>query len=255
MGWAWYVVTLVPVIGLVQVGVQARADRYTYLPLIGPFIIVVWGASDLLASLAALRARTATTFVSSAVVAVGLTAAAHVEAGYWHDSVTLYERALAVTKNNAVAHNDLGLALLERGELDGTILHCREALRLDPGHPEAPNHLATALARQGRSAEAIAVYRAALAVRPGDVTFHSNLGAVLADQGDLAAAAAEFRAALGLDPDSASAHYNMGVLLAREQRYDDAVRELAVARKLDPFDPEIRQSLDQAKALVEASAR
>ena len=255
MGWVWYVVMLAPVIGLVQVGLQARADRYTYLPLIGPFIAVVWGASDLAERLADLRVRRAARFVAGALAAGGLIIAARVQAGYWHDSVSLYERALAVTNDNAVAHNDLGLALLERGELDGTIVHCREALRLDPSHPEAPNHLATALARQGRAAEAIAVYREALVRRPFDVTFHSNLGTVLAEQGDLAGAAAEFREALRLDPDSANAHYNMGVLLARERRYDEAAHELAAAQRLDPFDAQIGQSLDQARALAGSSAR
>ena len=255
MGWAWYLVTLLPVIGLVQVGLQARADRYTYLPLIGVFIAVVWGASDLASRLTNMRARKAGIIALGALVAAGLIVAARVEAATWHDSVTLYERALEVTTDNAFAHNVLGLALLERGDLDGTIRHCREALRLDPGHAEAPNSLATALARKGLAAEAITVYREALRIWPGDATFHSNLGTVLAEQSDLPAAAAEFQEALRLEPGSANAHYNMGVLFARQQRWDEAIDELTAAQRLDPFDPEIRQSLDQARALRRSPPR
>ena len=255
MGWAWYLVMLVPVIGLVQVGLQARADRYTYLPLIGVFIAAVWGASDLAVRIADDRARKPAIFAVGALVAAGLIVVARLEAGTWHDSVMLYQRALAVTSDNAFAHNDLGLALLERGDLDGAILHSRQALRLDPEHPEAPNTLATALSRKGLAAESVAVYREALRTRPGDVTFHSNLGTVLAEQGDLPAAAAEFQEALRLAPGSASAHYNMGVLFARRQKWDEAIEELTVAQRLDPFDAEIRESLDQARALRGSSPR
>jgi tetratricopeptide (TPR) repeat protein len=255
MGWAWYLVMLVPVIGLVQVGLQARADRYTYLPLIGVFIAVVWGVSDLAARVAGDRARKAAVIAMGALVAAALIVTARVEAGRWHDSVTLYERALAVTEDNAAAHNDLGLALLERGDLDGAIRHSREALRLDPVHAEAPNTLATALSRRGLAAQSVAVYREALRNRPGDVTFHSNLGTVLAEQGDFPAAAAEFQEALRLAPGSASAHYNMGVLFARRQQWDQAIEELTAAQRLDPFDAEIGRNLDQARALRGSAPR
>jgi Flp pilus assembly protein TadD len=253
VGWAWYVVTLLPVIGLVQVGLQARADRYTYLPLIGPFIAVTWGFAERLERIAEVRVRNALCFGTAGVVSVALASAAYVQTGYWHDSVTLNTRALAVTQNNAVAHNDLGLALLEREDFDGAIRHCREALRIDPGHPEAPNHLATALAREGRLEEAFAVYRQALSIRPGDVTLHSNFGTVLGEQGQFAEAAAQFAEAVRLDPDSSDAHYNLGVLLARQERYDAAIAEFLIAERLSPFDPEIRQSLEDARALRDAA--
>jgi protein O-mannosyl-transferase len=242
IGWAWYAIMLIPVIGLIQVGVQARADRYTYLPLIGPFIAVTWLFGN------TVRRRE---FVlgTAAVVGVLITGSAYVEAGYWHDSVTLYTRALAVTKDNSVAHGNLGLALLEAGDLDGAIAHSREALRLTPGNAEAPNHLATALTRKGLPDDAIAVYRTALAVRPSDVTLHSNLGTVLAEQGQLDAAAREFQEALRLAPGSSDAHYNLGILRARQERFDEAIVELAEAQRLSPFDAQIRESLDQARAL------
>lgn len=242
VGWAWYVIMLVPVIGIVQVGVQARADRYTYLPLIGIFLAATWTVADMRLPRAAVRAV-------AALVGIALAAASYVEAGYWRDSVTLYRRALAVTTGNAVAHNNLGLALLERGDLDGTIEHCRKALEIDPGHPEAPNHLATALTGKGLDAEAIAVYRRAIAIRPGNATFHSNLGTVLAESGDLGGAAAAFAEAIRLAPGSSDAHYNLGVLLARQGRYDAAIAELEIARRLSPFDAQIQESLREAARL------
>jgi Flp pilus assembly protein TadD len=242
IGWAWYLIMLVPVIGLVQVGIQAHADRYTYLPLIGPFIAITWAFCELV------KHRTAV-MATAACVALVLIATSYVEAGYWRDSITLYTRALAVTKRNAVAHDALGLALLEKGDLDGAIAHTREALRLEPGHPEAPNHLATALTKRGETAEAINVYRAALAIRPNDATLHSNYGTVLAEQGQLDAAAAEFAAAIRLAPGSSDGHFNMGILLARQERFADAAVELRRALELSPFDPQIREALAQVEAL------
>jgi Flp pilus assembly protein TadD len=242
IGWAWYVIMLLPVIGLIQVGVQARADRYTYLPLIGPFLAMTWAYGDTVR-------RRELVVGTAAVAGVLLTGAAYVQAGYWHDSVTLYTRALAVTTDNAVAHGNMGLALLEAGDLDGAIAHSREALRLAPGNAEAPNQLATALTRKGLADEAIAVYRTALAVRPNDVTLHSNFGTVLAEQGRFDDAAREFQEALRLAPGSSDAHYNLGILLARQERFDEAIAELSEAQRLSPLDAQIRESLDQAKAL------
>ncbi|HEX4826069.1 MAG TPA: tetratricopeptide repeat protein [Candidatus Polarisedimenticolaceae bacterium] len=242
IGWAWYAIMLVPVIGIVQVGIQARADRYTYLPLIGIFLAATWAFAELA------EGRLGLQRAAAAAAGLALTAAAYVEAGYWHDSVTLYRRALAVTQDNVVAHNDLGLALLQQNDLEGAIRESREAIRLDPGHPEPANTLATALTRLGRPQEAIAAYRTALAHRPSDAVLHGNLGTVLAETGDLDGARTEFQTALRIAPDSSDAHYNVGILLAREGRYDEAIAELVIAQRLSPFDPEIRQSLDAARA-------
>jgi Flp pilus assembly protein TadD len=246
IGWAWYLIMLVPVIGIVQVGIQARADRYTYLPLIGIFIAATWTFAELSERIDDVRLRRGLCRGAAAAVGLALGASAWAEAGYWHDSVRLYTRALSVTKDNVVAHNDLGLALLQQGDLDGAVRESREAIRLDPGHPEPPNTLATALTRKGRPDDAIAVYRAALRERPNDAVLHGNLGTVLAESGDLSGAAAELTTALRLAPDSSDAHYNVGVLLAREGRFAEAIAELEAAQRLSPFDPEIRQSLEEA---------
>jgi Tfp pilus assembly protein PilF len=245
VGWCWYLVTLLPVLGIVQVGVQARADRYTYIPLVGIFVIAAWGTCELFERFA----RPAVAAAISAAVVVGLAASAYVQAGYWRDSETLYGRALALRPDNAVAHVNLATALLERNDAAGAETHAREALRLDPGHPEPSRILGNALARQGKLDEAIAVYRSAVAARPDDAILRSNLGAFLGDRGMLDEAEREIREAIRLAPDDSGARLNLGVVFARRERYDEAAREFAEALRLDPRNEAARRSFEQAIAL------
>ena len=252
VGWAWYVITLVPVIGLVQVGIQSRADRYTYLTLIGPFLAVTWLAAEWIERVPDAARRRVLAWGAAIAAGAPLAAAAYVQAGYWHDSVTLYTHALAVTERNAVAHEDLATALLAKGDLDGAAREAREALSIAPGHPEPPVTLATVLSKQGRTAEAIAVYREALKMRPGDATLHSNLGTILGGSGDAEGAATEFREAIRLAPGSSDAHYNLGALLAQQGRYEAAIPELETAQRLSPFDADIKESLETARKLAAA---
>ena len=243
VGWLWYAVTLVPVIGIVQVGMQARADRYTYVPLIGLFVIVVWGGSDVAQAYRRLLA------IAGSGVLVVLAVAAHTQVGYWHDSERLYRRALAVRADNPVAHDNLAGVLLARGDADGAVEHAREALRLDPAHPEVAATLGRALARQGKLDEAVAVYRMAIVDQPRRAFLRVNLAAFLGKQGKLDEAAAELREALRLDPASADAHENMGVVLALRGRYDEAVAEFAEALRLNPGNAEVRGQLEAARSL------
>jgi Tfp pilus assembly protein PilF len=209
VGWLWYVLTLVPVIGLVQVGGQAMADRYTYIPLIGLFIIIAWGVPELLA-LWTTEARRRTLLAASAgIVIAALAVCTYLQVGYWRDSVTLFDHAVKVTRRNAVAHNNLGVALVERGELGKAVAHYREALRIKPRYVEAHCNLAIAAIKQGRLDEAIAHCWEALRIRPGDADAHNNLGVALAKQGKLHEALAHFSEALRLDPDKKSARANL----------------------------------------------
>jgi Flp pilus assembly protein TadD len=249
VGWLWYLGTLIPVVGIVQVGVQARADRYTYIPLVGLFLIAAWGAGSIVDALAS---RTATRLVAGAsgLAVVVLAVLARRQAGYWRDSVTLYQRALELRSDNPVAHVNLATALLDRGDVDGATMHAREALRLAPGHPEPPRVLGNALARQGKLDEAVAVYRKAVADRPNDALLRSNLGAFLGDQGKLDEAEAEIREAIRLAPDDSGARLNLGVVFARRRRYEDAAREFAEALRLDPRSEEARVNLERARTLA-----
>jgi protein O-mannosyl-transferase len=168
-GWAWYLVTLAPVVGIVQVGWQARADRYTYVPLVGIFLGVVWGVCDRFAHRPALLARTAT----AALVMLGI--GAFVQTAYWRDSETLFGHAIAVTERNFLAHNDLGTALLRRGLPAPAAAHFAEALRIDPSYVDAHSNLGVALARQGMIDEAILEFQRALDLDPGHPDARRNL--------------------------------------------------------------------------------
>ena len=168
-GWAWYLVTLAPVVGIVQVGWQARADRYTYIPLIGVFLGVVWAISEGFADRPALLSSMAT----AVLVALGI--GAFVQAGYWRDSETLFRRALAVTDDNAVAHSNLGTALLRRNLLNEAQEHFAEAVRINPHFAEAHSNLGVTLGRQGRIDEAILEFRRALELQPDYPDARRNL--------------------------------------------------------------------------------
>ena len=176
LGWAWYLMTLAPVVGIVQVGWQARADRYTYIPLIGIFLGVVWALSDRFADRPALLSGMA----SAALVVLGV--GAFVQAGYWRDSETLFQHALAVTENNAVAHNNLGTALLRRGLPSQAEEHFAEAVRIDPSFADAHSNLGVALGRQGDIDEAILEFQRALDLEPDHPDARRNLERAVAIQ-------------------------------------------------------------------------
>ncbi|MHC4338272.1 MAG: tetratricopeptide repeat protein, partial [Planctomycetota bacterium] len=129
VGWLWYLGTLVPVIGLVQVGLQAMADRYTYVPLIGLFTIIAWGAAELLAKQ---RYRNVILATATVTVLLALTAVTYRQLSYWHDSITLYKHTVAVTANNDILHYNLGALLSKEDKIDEAIKHWREAVRIRP---------------------------------------------------------------------------------------------------------------------------
>lgn len=196
-GWFWYLGTLVPVIGLVQVGVQSHADRYTYLPLTGIFLAVVWGAADWVGG----RRIGVAIAAGGCAVAIGCAAAAtHRQAGYWRSSVTLFERTLAVTTDNYVIHNNLGATFTREQRLDEAIEHLRESVRIRPDYAPALSNLGVALRGKGRVEEAIRMFRDAVRFRPSHVEAWLNLGDALENVGDLDGSVAAFREAERLLP-------------------------------------------------------
>ena len=163
VGWLWYLGTLVPVIGLVQVGVQATADRYTYVPLIGLFIMIAWGVPDILAGW---RYRKTVLAISAGVLLSILMPVTRLQIQKWHDPITIFTHTLKVTTRNYLIHNNLGVALADRGKNQEAMAHYTEALRINPNYAEAYNNLGNALARQGKKPEAIAYYKEALRIDP-----------------------------------------------------------------------------------------
>ncbi len=253
VGWLWYLGTLVPVLGIVQVGEQAMADRYTYVPGVGLLIVVAWGAWDALGFPVGSRRDTETPVDSlrrtpraswvAAAVAVAVAAlgiATFRQCRVWRDSTSLFEHALRVTERNHTAHVNLGIALREQGRNAEAAAHFEEALRLRPDLPEARNGLGLALAAQGRLPEAMDEYRKILSVHPEFAPARTNLGAALTAQGRLAEAAEEYAAAIAIDPSSTDARSNLGVVLAMLGRLDEAGARFDEAIRIDPFDPEPR---------------
>ncbi|HVV70399.1 MAG TPA: tetratricopeptide repeat protein, partial [Verrucomicrobiae bacterium] len=180
VGWLWFLGALVPVIGLVQVGIQSMADRYTYVPAIGLYIMAAWGASEALPKFR----RRATFLAGGALLALGLCGLLTVrQIQYWRTSETLFRRATQVTDKNYLAYNNLGFYLEGRGKVDEAMEDYREALRINPRYEDALNNLGYALAGRKRPAEAIPLYEAALRIRPNHVEVHNNLGNALSEVG------------------------------------------------------------------------
>jgi tetratricopeptide (TPR) repeat protein len=233
VGWLWYLGTLVPVIGLVQIGMQARADRYTYIPAIGLYLAVAWTVAGWASrSVAARRVAIA----CATLVVVACLATTWRQVGHWRDSRALAERALAVTERNYQAYNMLGVALQREGETDAALEAYRDALRIKPDYAECQINLATLLGDQGRLDEAASLFRLALRTNRAQsgLRAHTGLGAVFEKQGDLEGAADHLRRALELDPDHATARNNLGVLRLKQGRLDEARAELERAVRLSP---------------------
>lgn len=240
VGWGWYLGMLVPVIGLVQAGAQAMADRYTYLPLIGLLIAVTWGAAGLTAGW---RHRQ----LLLTIAAVGLIGVCGVlsrqELQHWRTSVELFEHALEVTEKNYIAYDNLGLALAEEGKFREAITYYRKALLIRPDIPAARVNIANALAHEGQYEEAMWYYSQELRVSPNDEILHNNLGMALGNAGKLDEAIDHFTEALRINPDLALAHNNLGLALARQGRYQDAIAHFSRALEIEPNFVDARDNL------------
>jgi len=206
VGWFWYVGTLVPVIGLIQAGEQGMADRYTYIPLIGLFIIISWGVPELAKHW---RYRRIVLALTAAILLLALSVCAHLQIRYWKNDITLFTHALEVTKNNFVAHNNLGAALAHQGKLEDAIPHFIAALRISPSYERAHFNLGLARDKQGKIDEAIVHFSQALEIKPDYPEAHNGLGVALARQGRLKEAIAHFKAALQLQPGNGNARANL----------------------------------------------
>jgi protein O-mannosyl-transferase len=247
-GWFWYLIMLAPVIGLVQVGAQARADRYTYMPSIGITIMLAWGAADLVARLPRAKPLVASLAAASCVAAAACT---WIQTGFWRNSRTLFQHAVDVTQGNYLAHHSLGVALAETPDgLNQAIGQFQAALKIQPGYVRAHTDLGSAFAKQGRLSDAMAEYRAALAIDPDLAIPHNNLGNTYAQLGLWDHAISEYDAALRLDPEYpdarhnlAEAEYNLGLGLAKAGRTFEAVAHLEAALRIRPDYPEAHNNL------------
>ncbi len=231
VGWFWYLGTLVPVIGLVQVGDQARADRYTYFPLVGLAIALVWWAGDAVAAHA--HARRATAIGATAILGA-LAYLAWQQVGVWRNSGTLFAHAVAVTTRNRTAHYNLGLHLAELGHTPEAIEQYQAALAVDEKSAAAHNNLGLAYLRMGDAAQAAVHHRRAIELEHDNAAAHNNLGLALMRLEDVEGAIAAYRAALALGPRNPQAQYNIAVALGLRGQSDEAVDHLRAAVEIYP---------------------
>jgi tetratricopeptide (TPR) repeat protein len=217
VGWLWYLVTLVPSIGLIQAGLwPAMADRFAYVPLIGLFVMVAWGVPELLAKY---RYQRIVLAASTTILLATFTVVTMLQVRHWQNSFTLFQQTVKVTANN------LGVALFNLGQLDQAISHYRTAIKLDPNFGKAHNNLGNALARKGMLDEAISQYSRALELKTDYPEAHNNLGVALAQQGKMNEAIVQFDQALRLKPDYAQARANLGYALdlVKERRDESSL--------------------------------
>lgn len=231
VGWFWYLGTLVPVIGLVQVGSQSMADRYTYIPLIGIFIIATWGAYDLLKK----NQFHKPILVSAVGVLLSiLTIGTYHQVGHWKNSVTLFKHATETTENNWLAYNNLGTALDLNGKLDEAVVSFEEALSISPEYVDALFNLGMALYKQGDRESAADYYQKALKRNPDHLGSHLNLAALLAEKEQVSEAIHHYNEVLRIDPGNADTHNNLSVLYENQNDRDAAIHHLKKALELNP---------------------
>ncbi len=230
VGWFWYLGTLVPVIGLVQVGMQSMADRYTYIPLIGIFIVLAWGGWELSERWHVSRIPLGIVAGAAIAACVILT---RVQLTYWSDSETLFRRMIAVTEGNYMAHYNLANGYSRQGRLDDAVREYQAALAAEPNYAEAHNNLGTVLLRQGKFEEAVAQHREAAKLLT-QFLYVFNLANALADAGKYSEAIATYQQALQLDPNSSQAHHNLGLAFQSMGQSEQAITEFRAALQLQP---------------------
>jgi len=231
VGWLWYLGTLVPVIGLVQVGGAALADRYTYIPAIGLFIAAAFGLRDLVCRDRFLKIPLA---VAAGLMLAGCVALTENQLRCWRDSLTLFAHAVAVTGHNDIAQINLGVALEQEGKLDEALAEYRKAERLAPKRFQVHNNLGNLLDSMGKPNEALAEYREAVRLKPELPLLHDGLGSVLAEIGRFGEAMNEFTNAARLDPTYPWPHFEMGKTLLKQGRDSEAMGQFHEALRIDP---------------------
>jgi protein O-mannosyl-transferase len=246
VGWFWYLGTLVPVIGFVQVGAQSLADRYTYIPLTGIFIMLAWFAGDMMA-----QRRPGQIFAGAAGAAILalLAIVTFMQVGYWRDTLTLFERCAAVTADNVTAHKYLGIGFAKKDNYESALREFKESLRFEPEDPRTYYNMALIQVKLGRTDEAIDSFRRVVEIEPNNIDSNFNLAALLANKGLLDEAIEQMRKTVKLSPTDAAARCDLAQILLQKGKADEAIVEYQEALKINPADQNAVRGLEQALAL------
>jgi tetratricopeptide (TPR) repeat protein len=239
MGWLWYLALLLPVVGLIQVGRQAHADRYTYLPQIGIYVAVTWMVAEWRLSRVALGG------LMAGVLAL-LMVCTWKQTAYWQTSEILWARTLACTTDNDEAHFNLGNAFSQKGRIDDAIAQFQQALQIRPDYTEAQVDIGNILLQTGRVDEAIASYQSALQISPDSAVAHCNLGNALRQKGKEGDAMAEFQKTLQIEPGYAPAYVDIGNILLQNGQVDEAIASYQSALQISPDSAEVHYNLGNA---------
>jgi len=231
VGWFWYLGTLVPVIGLIQVGKQSIADRYTYFPSIGVAIILAWGIIYLLPKE---KLRKMILIPAAVVILAGLTFLTLQQCGYWKNSISLFNHVLQATKDNYLAHNSLGVALAAEGKNEEAITHYLAAIEINPTYSTGHYNLGAALVAQGKNEEATDHYLAAIKTNPNFDDAYYNLANLLIKQGKIKEAIDNYRQAFKINPNHFEAHCNLAELFVKQNKIDQAIMHLREAVRINP---------------------
>jgi tetratricopeptide (TPR) repeat protein len=244
-GWFWYLGMMVPVIGLVQVGVQSMADRYSYLPMVGLSIAIVWLIADLTAAVPSAQQATGVAALAALLL---LAAVAYHQTGYWKTSRSLFEHTLAVTKRNRIIENNLGVILADEGNLEQAIALHRDALAIDPDYVDAMTNLGHELLKSGKLDEAFPRISEAVRLNPQSAIAQGDLGTLWAARGNMDEARQHLEVSLRIVPADASHQSNLCYVLQRAQRLDDAMAHCNEALRLQPDFEDARFNLGTALA-------
>jgi protein O-mannosyl-transferase len=230
VGWFWFVGMLVPVIGLVQVGTQAMADRYTYLPLIGIFLMIAWGINDLFSGR---RYQKVILLLVSGTMLVAFIVCTWLQLRHWRDSISLYQHTLRVTNNNVEIHYNLANEFFKQGQVDEAITQYLCVIKIYSQYLPAYLNMGVALEKQGKFEEAIKTYQKAIQIKPDYAKAYLNLGVVYSKQGKLEEAIASYHQVLALKPDYVMAYYNLGIAYQKRGRIDLAIAAYQKVIELD----------------------
>ena len=252
VGWLWYLVMLTPVIGLVQISGQARADRYTYLPQIGLYLALTWAVVKLSAGW---RFRQPVLGGLAAIMVAALSACSFIQTAHWHDSETLWAHTLACTSNNAIAHYNFGMTILPKGRVDEALAHFQKAVEIDPNFARAQVSLGAAFFQIGRADEAITHFQKALTmeITPDPSAVYYDLGIALLQQGRVDEAIVHFQKAVEIRPGDVGFRNVLGKTLFQKRRMNEAIEQYQAVLKIRPGQPEACNYLGRAAWVLATS--